>query len=356
VAIAKRSIVIFGLTVSSSWGNGHATNWRSLLRAWAAAGHRATFFERDVPYYAATRDLFAGEGWDLVLYRDWAEVLPRARAALAQADAGIVTSYCPDALAATELVVATAGITRVFYDLDTPITFERLDAGERVDYLPPSGLGDFDLVLSFTGGKSLDELQSRLGARMALPLYGSVDETRHRPVSPHDRYSSDLSYLGTYAADRQQAVETLLVGAARRLPDKRFVIGGSLYPQDFPWAGNIWFLEHVPPPDHPAFYSSSRLTLNVTRGAMARYGHCPSGRLFEAAACGTPLLSDTWPGLDEFFEPGKEILLASSTEEAVDAIARPAEELAAIGAAARERVLSDHTGRNRADTLMTYLG
>ncbi len=166
------------------------------------------------------------------------------------------------------------------------------------------------------------------------------------------RYQADLSYLGTYAADRQEGVERLLVNAARQLPEKRFVIGGSMYPRDFPWTDNIWFLEHVPPPDHPAFYCSSKLTLNVTRAAMASFGHCPSGRLFEAAACGTPILSDTWDGLEEFFEPGKEILLAKTTEEAIEAMSIPPAELVRIGEAGRQRALSDHTAQRRAEQML----
>ena len=354
VVKTKKTIVIFGLTVSSSWGNGHATLWRGLLRSLAAMGHEVTFFERDVPYYARTRDLHHGVGYELVLYRDWSEVLPTAIAALADADVGIVTSYCPDALAASELLLGSKHLLRVFYDLDTPVTLERLERGEPVDYLPPHGLGDFDLVLSFTGGRSLDELQRRLGARRTKPLYGSVDPSLHAPVEPLPYYQADLSYLGTYAADRQEAVERLLVGAARHLPAKRFVVGGSMYPRDFPWTDNIWFLEHVPPPDHPAFYSSSKLTLNVTRAAMAKMGHCPSGRLFEAAACGTPILSDSWDGLDEFFVPSNEILIAGTTGEAIDAISRSPDELARIGAAARARVLRDHTSERRAEEMLQY--
>jgi spore maturation protein CgeB len=318
-------------------------------------GHEAVFFERDVPYYARTRDLQQGEGYELVLYNDWSEILPRAKRELAESDAGIVTSYCPDAIVASDLVVSTPNLLRVFYDLDTPVTLDRIEHGETVEYLPPNGFRDFALVLSFTGGKALTELSERLGAKKALPLYGSVDERVHHPVAPLPRYHADLSYLGTYAADRQEAVERLLVGAARVLPNKRFVIGGSLYPRDFPWTDNIWFLEHVPPPEHPAFYSSSKITLNVTRGAMAKYGYCPSGRLFEAAACRTPILSDTWEGLEEFFEPGKEILTATTTGEAVDAISLSPADLARIGDAARERVLADHTGARRAEQFATYL-
>ena len=348
----KKKIVIFGLTVSSSWGNGHATLWRALLRSLTSQGHAAVFFERDVPYYASARDLHQGLGYELVLYRDWSEALPLAEKALADADVGIVTSYCPDALAATELVTAKPHLLHVFYDLDTPVTLDRLDRGESVEYVPPDGFTRFDLVLSFTGGRALTELQTRLHARRALPLYGSVDAHAHHPVAPLPHYEADLSYLGTYAPDRQEGVERLFVGSARALPEKRFVLGGSMYPREFPWTDNIHFFHHVPPPEHPAFYCSSKLTLNVTRGAMASRGYCPSGRLFEAAACGTAILSDTFDGLETFFEPGREILLARSTEEATEALQLPREEIARIGAAARERVLSEHTSDVRARQML----
>jgi spore maturation protein CgeB len=346
-------IVIFGLSVSSSWGNGHAALWRGLIRALLEAGHRVTFYERDVPYYAAHRDLRElPDGGELVLYEDWAAILPRARRDLHGAEVGMVTSYCPDGLAATELVTHSALPVRCFYDLDTPVTLARLAAGETVDYIGPDGLAGFDLVLSYTGGEALDALRTRLGARRTAPIYGSVDPELHRPAPPRPSYRALLSYLGTYAADRQTALERLFVEPARRLPGERFVIGGAQYPDAFPWQPNIYFVRHLPPPEHPAFYSSSRLTLNVTRQAMASMGWCPSGRLFEAAACGAPILSDWFEGLDDFFTPGGEILVARNTEEAMTALALPQAELRAIAARARERTLDEHTASRRAAQMM----
>ncbi|HYO77313.1 MAG TPA: glycosyltransferase, partial [Thermoanaerobaculia bacterium] len=187
---AKKKIVIFGLTVSSSWGNGHATLWRALLRSLTSEGHEAIFFERDVPYYAAARDLHEGAGYDLVLYRDWSEALPLAESALAGADVALVTSYCPDARAATDLIASKPQLLHVFYDLDTPVTLDRLDRGEEVDYVPHDGFSRFDLVFSFTGGRALDELRTRLGAKRAVPLYGSVDSEAHHPVAPLPYYQS----------------------------------------------------------------------------------------------------------------------------------------------------------------------
>lgn len=346
-------LVIFGLTVSSSWGNGHATIWRGLCSALARQGHRVRFFERDVPYYANHRDLHHTDQFDIVLYENWEQVLPEARRAVREADCAVVTSYCPDGRAASDLVLESATGMKLFYDLDTPVTLGRLRAGEDVEYIPTYGLEPFDLVLSYTGGRALTELQARLGARRVAPLYGCADPAIHKPVAAVSRYVCDLSYLGTYAADRQATLEELFVEPARRCPEKRFVIGGAQYPIEFPWTNNIWFVRHLPPPEHPAFYSSSKLTLSVTRAAMAEMGFCPSGRLFEAAACGTPVISDTWEGLDSFFEPGREILLASAADDVERALALDTEELKRIGQTARSRALAEHTADHRSLELLS---
>jgi spore maturation protein CgeB len=348
-------LVVFGLSISSSWGNGHATLWRGLCAALARRNHRVVFFERDVPYYAMNRDLWEIPGGELVLYRDWAEVVALAEERLAAADVAMVTSYCPDGVDATDLVLSSPAGVRVFYDLDTPVTLANLTAGKEVGYIGPHGLAGFDLVLSYTGGSALEILKTRLGAQRVAPLYGSVDPALHRPVEAQAHYAADLSYLGTYAADRQAALRELLIEPAQHRPGQRFLIGGAQYPAEFPWLGNIFFVRHLPPSEHPAFYSSSRITLNITRAAMARLGWCPSGRLFEAAACGVPILSDSWPGLDQFFTPGSEILVAETREDAIAALDLPQGELAQIARAAQERVASEHTADHRVRELEQLL-
>ncbi|HWE93545.1 MAG TPA: glycosyltransferase [Tepidisphaeraceae bacterium] len=344
-------IVIFGLTVTSSWGNGHATLWRGLCKSLARRGHSVVFFERHVSYYASQRDLPHLPGCWLDVYGDWEEVLPRAREEVDGADVAMTTSYCPDAVVASDLILNSRAALKVFYDLDTPITLSRLAAGEDVFYVPPRGLKDFDLVLSYTGGAALTALQERLGARRVAPLYGHVDPQVHHPVPPQPAYRGDLSYLGTYASDRQAALESLFIEPARRLPDRRFLIGGAQYPADFPWTNNIFFVRHMPPSEHPAFFCSSRLTLSVTRQGMAAMGHCPSGRLFEAAACGCPLLSDYWEGLESFYEPGREILIAREAGDVTAALELSDAELSRIATAARERTLSQYTSERRAADL-----
>ena len=311
-------------------------------------GHTVTFFERDVPYYATTRDLWElPTGGQLRIYPEFEEIRVEATRDLHDADLAICTSYCPDGPAACDLILGSKAEVKVFYDLDTPVTLDGLQHGTRVEYLPADGLGAFDLVLSFTGGRALEELKSRLGARRAAPLYGSVDPETHFPVEPREEFRAGLSYLGTYAADRQETLDRLFLEPARKAPKMRFLIGGAQYPEEFPWTENIGFVRHLPPALHPAFFCSGRATLNVTRRAMASYGYCPSGRLFEAAACLTPLLTDRWEGLDTFFEPGGEILPVGSASEVLEAMSLSDGELRALAHAARERTLSEHTGEHR---------
>ena len=347
-------LVIFGLTISSSWGNGHATIWRGLCRALSRRGARIVFFDRDVPYYSAHRDLHELPGGQLELYTSWEAVLSRAERQLADADVAIVSSYCPDGIAASELVLGSRAY-RVFYDLDTPVTLEYLERGEPISYIGARGLADFDLVLSYTGGEALNELQRRLGARRVCALYGSVDPALHLPCAPVADFRADLSYIATYAADRQHALETLFLAPARRCGTRRFLIAGAQYPADFPWSRNIFFVRHVPPGAHAALYCSSRLTLNLTRAAMRRMGFCPSGRLFEAAACGTPVISDSWEGLDHFFAPGSEILLAESSEDVLGALALSDASLAEIASRARARALEEHSAECRARDFETAI-
>lgn len=349
-------LVIFGLSVSSSWGNGHATIWRGLIGALERRGHDVVFFERDTPYYAAERDLRALPSGELVLYSSLADARSIAEMYVDEADAVMVTSYCPDALEAADLCLSSRAPIRVFYDLDTPVTLERLRAGRAVDSIGEAGLSGFDLVLSFTGGAALDDLRRLLGARRTAPLYGCVDPSVHRPAAKRAEFEGDLSYLGTFAADRQAALCELFLKPARDLPQRRFVIGGSLYPSDLSFPENVRRAAHVPPGLHPAFYCSSPLTLNVTRASMAAMGYCPSGRLFEAAACGVPIVSDEWEGLDDFFSIGREILVARSAEDMKSILAMSPGELAAIGRAARERALDEHTADSRASELLDILG
>jgi spore maturation protein CgeB len=347
-------ITIFGLTISSSWGNGHATPYRAILRALQRRGHQVTFFEKDVEYYYWRRDFTECDYCNLVLYRDWDQVRPVALAEAADSDAVIVGSYCPEGAKISDELLALGRPLHVFYDLDTPITLANLEL-DNLDYVRRDQIPAFDLYLSFTGGAILKELEDRLSARRARALYGCVDPEVHARVPLLEKFRCDLSYMGTYASDRQHKVEELFLGPSRQMPNLSFVLAGSLYPKDWAWPENVKRFDHVASAAHPSLYSSSRATLNITRDGMARCGYCPSGRFFEAAACGTPILSDCFEGLDHFFRPGEEVIVVSTAFDVKNALEAPESELESLAKRARERTLDEHTGDARAGELLKYL-
>jgi nucleoside-diphosphate-sugar epimerase/spore maturation protein CgeB len=343
-------LVVLGLSLSSSWGNGHATTYRALLKAFAARGHEILFLERDVPWYREHRDHAEPDYCRLELYgsleelRHWSDEIRSA-------DAVIVGSYVPEGVAVGRFVQQIARGTTAFYDIDTPVTLAKLNRGD-FDYLSPELVAGYDLYLSFTGGPTLRRIERDFGSPMARALYCSVDPEAYRPADVPKRW--DLTYLGTYSDDRQPTLERLLIEPARRLPDLRFCVAGPQYPDTIDWPQNVDRIDHLPPADHPHFYAGSRYTLNVTRADMIAAGWSPSVRLFEAAACATPVISDRWDGIDSLFEPGSEIILADTAEQIVDQLLSSAD-AAAIGHAARARVLAAHTATHRARELEQHI-
>ena len=345
-------LVVLGLSLSSSWGNGHATTFRALLEAFAGRGHDILFLERDVPWYRGQCDLADPSYCRLEFYGDLAE-LERWRGEIASADAVMVGSYVPDGVAVGRFVQEAAGGTTAFYDIDTPVTLAKLERGD-FEYLSPEIIPGYDVYLSFTGGPTLRHIEQRYRSPAARALYCSVDTDRYQPLEVPQRWH--LSYLGTYSDDRQPTVERLLNAVARALPDRRFCVAGPQYPAEIEWPSNVERIDHVLPADHPAFYAASRFALNVTRDEMIGAGWSPSVRLFEAAACATPIISDVWAGLDQLLEPGREIMLARTTQDVVAALEELApEQTQAIGRAARTRVLQEHTARHRAEELERWL-
>ncbi len=344
-------LVVLGLSITSSWGNGHATTYRGLLRALARRGHRAIFFEWDAPWYGgAHRDLPPDDCGcaDIRLYREWRDAIPGLRRELRDADAALLGSYFPDGIAAAELLGEEYDGTRLFYDIDTPITLRAFREDGRAAYLRADQVPIFHAYLSFTGGPALAELEGCYGSPRAVAFYCSVDPEEHRPRPVRHEYRCALGYMGTYAADRQAGLERLLLEPARRRLQEPFIVSGPQYPDSVDWPSNVFRFEHLPPEEHPAFYSSNRLTLNLTRSEMRLRGWSPSVRIFEAAACGTAIVSDVWEGLGTLLEPGKEILLADDTSDVLDYLDLSDAEARAIGEAARERILLQHTNRARA--------
>jgi spore maturation protein CgeB len=345
-------IVILGLSITSSWGNGHATTYRGLVRELCARGHKVLFLERDVPWYAAARDLPRPPNGRTELYRSVDELEDRFAATVRQADLVIVGSYVPDGIAVGQWVIETARGITAFYDIDTPVSLAMLEAG-RNPYLSPALIRLYRLYLSFTGGPLLKKLEGEYGSAMARPLYCSFDPGEYFPEARSERW--ELGYMGTYSSDRQPPLEELLFEPARRLPNARMVVAGPQYPDGIDWPRNVARVEHLPPAEHRAFYNEQGFTLNLTRADMIRAGYSPSVRLFEAAACGRAIISDYWPGLEEFLKPGEEILIASTADEVLRYLAEIGErERREIGARARARVLAEHTAAHRAAELEGY--
>jgi spore maturation protein CgeB len=355
-------IIILGLSITSSWGNGHATTYRGLVRELLARGHEVLFLERDVPWYAANRDLPNPPYCHTKLYSSLDELKDSFTQEVRDADFVMVGSYVPEGVAVGEWVAATAQGITAFYDIDTPVTLAKLERGET-EYLCPTLIPKYQLYLSFTGGPTLDRIEQQYGSPMARALYCSVDPQLYYPDECNPPW--DLGYMGTYSDDRQPTLESLLLEPARQWEEGRFVVAGPQYPdatcasqQRFAiaWTSNVERIEHLPPSEHRSFYNSQLFTLNITRADMVRAGYSPSVRLFEAAACGTPIISDYWEGIETIFEIGKEILIASSPEEVLRYLRETTEaERCAIGQKARDRVLAEHTAAHRAAQLEQYV-
>lgn len=343
-------LVVLGLSLSSSWGNGHATTFRALLKAFAARGHDILFLERDVPWYRENRDVTDPDYCRLNYYADL-DGLAAWRGEIAAADAVIVGSYVPEGVAVGRFVQRHAQGVTAFYDIDTPVTLAKLERGD-FEYLSPELIPGYDLYLSFTGGPTLGRIERHHGAPTARALYCSVDPDAYPPLDLPKKW--DLSYLGTYSPDRQPTLERLLIEPARRRPERRFAVAGPQYPADIAWPANVERIEHLPPADHPAFYAASRFTLNVTRADMIAAGWSPSVRLFEAAACAVPVVSDVWEGLADLFVPGEEIVLARDTDDVLAVLGEDGKG-AGIGRRARARVMNGHRAADRAAELETYL-
>jgi spore maturation protein CgeB len=346
-------IVILGLSITSSWGNGHATTYRSVIKELSRRGHKVTFLERDAPWYSNNRDLPHPPFCETHLYNNLEELRDRFAGAIGAADLVIVGSYVPEGIAVGRWLSGLVRGVLAFYDIDTPVTLSRIEEGV-CEYLTARLIPVYDIYLSFAGGEILRRLEETYGSPMARPFYCSVDPDLYFPDSS-ERYF-DLGYMGTYSPDRQPPLETLLLEPAREWPEGRFEIAGPQYPDTIEWPFNVARLEHLPPAQHRAFYNRQRFTLNITRADMIRSGYSPSVRLFEAAACATPTISDWWVGLDAFFEPGREVLISRSPADTLRYLRELSpEEARRIGQRAQEKILQAHTAAHRARELEGYV-
>ncbi len=342
--------IIIGLSISSSWGNGHATTYRALLKELAKMGHDILFLERDVPYYASHRDMPAPEFCRLGLYQSNEALKKDYKTEVENADVVIVGSYVKNGVEVGNWVTQIAKGLTAFYDIDTPVTMAMLER-EDFTYITPELIAKYNLYLSFSGGPVLDYLENNYHSAAARTLYCSVDPEIYYPEKQEGQ--CELGYLGTYSIDRQPTLNELLIKTAAEFPDKEFVVAGPQYPANINWPENVERIDHLPPSLHRDFYNQQRFALNVTRQDMIKAGFSPSVRLFEAAACGVPVISDYWEGIETVFEPDTEILIAETTED-VQRYLKGIDEKARkqIGERARQKILQFHTAKARAYELM----
>jgi spore maturation protein CgeB len=345
-------IVIFGLAVTSSWGNGHATTYRGLIRGLKGRGHDVTFFERNLPWYANNRDLPELVHGRVHLYSSLSELKRKYKKEVCEADLVIVGSYVPEGIQVGEWVTNTARGATAFYDIDTPVTISNLASGD-VDYISPRLIPRYNLYLSFTGGPILRRIELIYGSPLVRPLYCSVDPELYFPELYNPAF--DLGYMGTYSADRQPFLEQLMLEPARLWNSAKMIVAGPQYPRAIKWPSNVRRIMHVAPADHRKFYGLQKFTLNLTREAMRRAGYSPSVRLFEAAACGVPIISDSWEGIGTFLKPGEDILTTNSAKETLHYLCELSEsERTSIGASGRARIMREHTALHRAAELESY--
>lgn len=345
-------ITVLGLSITSSWGNGHATTYRALIGELYKAGHEVLFLERDMPWYAAHRDSPSPDCCETRLYHS-VEELKSYEEQVQESDLVIVGSYVPEGIAVGEWAIKTANGLVAFYDIDTPVTLKNLEQ-DNCEYLNRHLVSGYDLYLSFTGGPTLRFLEEEYASPAARALYCSVDSSEYFPVDELVQW--DLGYLGTYSEDRQPSLEKLLLEPAAMWEKGRFVVAGPMYPQTVRWPENVQRYEHLEPEKHRMFYNAQRFTLNLTRHDMIQRGYSPSVRLFEAAACGTTIISDYWDGIEEIFEPGTDILISKSAEQTLHYLTKTGDdERKAMGMNARDKVLGNHTASHRAEELIRYM-
>jgi len=352
----KPHLAFFGSSLVSAYWNGAATYYRGIIRALNRRGYRITFYEPDAYDRQQHRDIPDPDWAEVVVYPATEDGARRALEAARTADVLIKNSGVGvfDALL-EEGVLETGrtGAPRIFWDVDAPATLDRVGRDPRDPFA--ALIPRYDLVLTYGGGDPVVDAYTRCGARACVPIYNALDPETHHPVPPDPRFDADLGFLGNRLPDREARVEEFFLDAALRLPARRFLLGGSGW-GDKPMPRNVTYVGHVYTRDHNAFNCTPAAVLNISRDSMARYGFSPATRVFEAAGAGACLITDAWVGIEQFLEPGREVLVAADgAEVAAHVSALTPERAAAIGRAARARVLAAHTYDRRAEELDALL-
>jgi spore maturation protein CgeB len=342
-------IGFWGSSLVSAYWNGAATYYRGILRALAQLGNDITFFEPDAYDRQKHRDISDPEWARIVVYNAGSQTeVDRSLSASAQFDVVVKASGVGvlDEFLEARISSMQSSVCKVFWDVDAPATLDRLATNRDEDPFHKT-LSHFDLVLTYGGGTRVTDGYLRLGARQCFAIYNAFDPDVHFPVAPDSRFECDLSFLGNRLPDREERVDEFFLRAASAAPEQNFVLGGSGW-ADKSMPANVRYVGHVYTADHNAFNCSARIVLNISRGSMARYGFSPATRVFEAAGAGACLVTDFWEGIDSFLQPGAEILVTGSGAETAEIVRGMNPERArSIGAAARRRILAEHTYSRR---------
>ncbi|WP_114783745.1 CgeB family protein [Botryobacter ruber] len=352
----KLKVAFFGSSLVSAYWNGAATYYRGIVRALHERGHQVTFYEPDAYDRQQNRDMPDPDWATVVVYEATEEAVHRCLAQAAEADMVVKASgvgVFDELLEREVLKLQTDDRLVVFWDVDAPATLDRVhhNPQDQFHQLIPQ----YDMVLTYGGGQPVIDAYEALGAKKCVPVYNALDTATHFPVPPEERFACDLAFLGNRLPDRESRVEEFFLKPAAATPDKTFIIGGSGW-GDKPMTPNVKYVGHVYTKDHNAFNCTPKAVLNISRESMARYGFSPATRVFEAAGAGACIITDFWEGIDFFFDPGKEILVAKNGDEVANIMANLTEEEAKrIGEAAYKKVLSEHTYNHRAEQLEQLL-
>jgi spore maturation protein CgeB len=354
---SRLNIAFFGSSLVSAYWNGAATYYRGIIRALDQLGHAITFYEPDTYDRQKHRDLADPDWARVVVYQtDTTDEVYRALSVARNADLVVKTSGVGafDQLLESAILEMKAPHTlAAFWDVDAPATLDRLGANPHDPFL--SLIPRYDLILTYGGGEPVVAAYGLLGARACIPIYNALDPDTHHPVPPDPRFACDLALLANRLPDREARVEEFFLNVAARHSQKEFVLGGN------GWAGkplttNVTYVNHVYTRDHNAFNSTPRAVLNVNRESMARYGFSPPTRIFEAAGAAACIITDDWPGIDMFLEPGREVLVARDGDHVGEHLhSLTSERTQSVGEAARRRILSEHTYAHRAVQLQDIL-
>ncbi|MFC6997486.1 CgeB family protein [Rufibacter roseus] len=352
----KLNIAFFGSSLVSAYWNGAATYYRGIVRALHERGHHVTFYEPNAYQRQENRDIPDPEYAKVVVYQANEEAVYNVLEDAATADVVVKASgvgVFDELLEAEVLKLQSKDRLVIFWDVDAPATLDRVESDPADPFR--TCIPQYDLILTYGGGDPVVNAYTKLGAKKCVPIYNALDTATHYPVSPEVKFACDLAFLGNRLPDREARVEQFFLDVAAKLPEQKFIIGGSGW-GDKPMSENVNYIGHVYTNEHNAFNCTPKAVLNISRESMARYGFSPATRVFEAAGAGACIITDYWEGIDFFFEPDTEILVAKDGEEVAQLLQGLTEERAqAIGEAAYQKVLAKHTYAHRADELEQLL-